>query len=64
MYEAARAAAVRTVLAATLSYGPSVVPPWRADPAPPPAATLEIGEPTPWIFRTRLCRICRSLEDR
>jgi hypothetical protein len=64
VYDTVRRAAVRTVLAATLSFGPSVVPPWRVEPTLPPAATLEVGEPMPWIFRTRLCRICRSQEDR
>lgn len=57
-------AAVRMVLAATLTFGPSIVEPWRVEPTPPPAATLEVGEPTPWIFRERLCKICRSREDR
>jgi hypothetical protein len=62
--EGMRFATAQAVLAATLSFGPSVVPPWRTDQAPPPAATLEVGEPMPWIFRTRLCTICRSREDR
>lgn len=64
MYEQARRAAVRTVLAATLSFGASEVPPWRVEPTQPPAVALEVGEAMPWIFRPRLCRICRSREDR
>jgi len=43
--------AVRAVLAATLSFGASEIPAWRLEPNPPPAATLVVGEPTPWIFR-------------
>jgi hypothetical protein len=48
-----RRLAVRAVLAATLSFGASELPAWRLDPSPPPAATLLVGEPTPWIFRNR-----------
>lgn len=48
-----RRLAVRAALAATLSFGASELPAWRFDPTPPPAATLLVGEPTPWIFRNR-----------